>query len=120
MADQSFADWLLDWVKGPRSTRTARLLAKNRESHAATEKLLAGMELERRGFRKVECEVDGQMFETSDPNRKRCNDHLGSGALVPRIVACNFPGCGESFETFSDGRSPDRTRCNEHAGRRPR
>ncbi len=120
MADQSFADWVLDLFKGPRSTRTAKVLAKSRESHAVTEKLLAEMELEARGFRKVKCEVDGQMFETSDPTRTRCNDHLGSGIPVRRVVACNFPGCEETFETFSDGRSPDRTRCNDHAGRRPR
>ena len=41
-------------------------------------------------------------------------------AGIRRVVACNFPGCEETFETFSDGRSPDRTRCNDHAGRRPR
>ena len=120
MADQSFADWLLDWIKGPRSTRTARLLAKNQEMHAQTEKILADAELEARGFRKATCEVDGQSFETSDATRTRCNDHLGSGDLVRRVVPCNFPGCEETFETFSDGRSADRTRCNDHAGRRPR
>ena len=53
MADQSFTDWLLDWIKGPRSTRTARLLAKNQEMHAQTEKILADAELEARGFRKA-------------------------------------------------------------------
>src|SRR6266446_802703 len=117
MSDNSFADWLLDWLKAPRSTRTARLLAKTRELQVQTDKVLADAQLEAQGFRKVECEVDGQQFETSDPNRKRCNDCIGSGALVPRIAACDFPGCGDNFETFSDGRSPTRTRCNDHVGR---
>jgi hypothetical protein len=120
MADQSFADWVLDLFKGPRSTRTEKLLAKSREIAARTDEILADAALEARGFRKVECEVDGQLFETSDPSRKRCNDHLGSAALVRRAAVCDFPGCGDKFETFSDGRSPDRTRCNDHAGRTPR
>jgi len=120
MADQSFADWLLDWVKAPRSTRTVRLLAKTRELQVETDRILADAQLEAQGFRKLDCEVDGQHFETSDPSRKRCNDCIGSGALVRRGAICDYPGCGETFETFSDGRSPDRTRCNEHVGRTPR
>ena len=120
MSDESFADWVMDMFKGPRSTRTEKVLIKSREAIARMNELAADAELEARGFRKVKCEVDGQQFETSDPSRKRCNDHLGSGALVPRIAACDFPGCGDNFETFSDGRTPTRTRCNDHVGKTPR
>src|SRR5262245_743264 len=117
---REWREWLLDWLKGPRSTRTARLLAKNLEMRAATEKLLADVELEARGFRKEKCEVCKEPFESTDRTRKVCNEHLGRPVPVRRIAACNFPGCETEFETFSRPGSPNRTRCNEHAGRKPR
>lgn len=120
MADQSFIDWLWNWAKGPRSTRTARLIAKNKELHEATEKFLVEAELERRGLRHLQCEACQQPFESSVPLRRRCNSHYGDGRIVRLSLTCKLPGCIATYEHFSNGRDPLPTRCPEHVGRTAR
>jgi hypothetical protein len=110
----AFIDWVRGIFHGPRSTRTATLLARSAEITARTDKLLADLALEKRGFHEAICERCREKFETSD-DRQRCNACIGTSGGVRRIAVCDFPGCKLEFVTFTD-----RTRCDDHAGRTPR